>query len=148
MSISYVGELKGEVLGANRLTIRGYDLGKKGEPERIVALLSEEGDPGLKYATAEVVAATYDRLLELGMEDRLRPGPLPRSAEGFEIDDGAVVSHFTKTDSAQLPSVMNWVSMIQDFMDIYNSVVSLQAVGEDEALEALREGKRAAGAGR
>lgn len=148
MSISYVGDLRGEVLGDNRITIRGFDLDDENEKERIVTLLSEEGDPGLKYAAAEVVAATYDRLLDLGMEDLLRPGPLPRGAEGFEIDDGAVVSHFRKSDSAHLSSVMDWVTMIQDFMGIYNSTISLKAVGADEALDALREGKRVAGGGR
>lgn len=137
MTISFVGQLKGVTFGAERLTMQS-DHGLDRVEE-----LSKEGDPGVKLATPEIMGATYDHLLELGMQGRLRPGPL-RSGTGFEIRMGSAVNHFTIQQAAEL-GAQAWLDMVGDFIEVYNNVLSMRAVDQEAAMQALRSGKQRAG---
>ncbi|QDU84429.1 hypothetical protein Pla163_15370 [Planctomycetes bacterium Pla163] len=136
-SISFVGELRGYSFdGGDRLTMRN-DYGV----ER-VDVLSQAGDPGVKLAPPFAMNATYERLLELGMEGRLRPGALP-TKPGFEIERQGGLFHFSLAQ-ARTEGVTGYTQMVLDFADIYSNVLSLQAVDQERALEALRASEKTA----
>lgn len=136
-SIAFVGELRGYSFdGGDRLTMRN-DYGV----DRVDAL-SQAGDPGVKLAPPFAMNATYERLLELGMKGRERPGALP-SKPGFEIERQGGLFHFSLAQ-ARAEGVTGYTRMVLDFADVYSNVLSLQAVDQGRALEALRASEKAA----
>jgi hypothetical protein len=139
LAISYVGPTRGTTV-SNAMTLasdHGIDR---------LAVQSEVGDPGIKYTTAEVMCALYEHFIDLGFEDRMKPGRLV-VGPGFEMRDGSEYWNYTQPANATLEDFERFKTMLGDFLELYNQTFSLQTVPEKVGRDAFESTQRTTNGG-